>query len=235
MKAEGKCLFCEKTYKKVGINKHLKTHLENKIKESQPGKSYFVKIVPAKDYGKTPFFLSLWINGETSFSALDDFLREIWLECCGHLSAFTKAKNSTLGGADEIPKSKKVKLKFDRGVKFDYDYDFGSTTALEIEVLEEFPIKADKPIVLLSRNEPLEVLCDSCKEKPAVSICTVCMDDWEGESMFCEKCAKKHAKTCEDFEDYAAMPIVNSPRMGVCGYEGGTIDTKRDGNIPKPQ
>jgi hypothetical protein len=25
------------------------------------------------------------------------------------------------------------------------------------------------------------------------------------------------------------MPIVNSPRMGVCGYEGGTIDKERDG------
>jgi len=25
------------------------------------------------------------------------------------------------------------------------------------------------------------------------------------------------------------MPIVNSPRMGVCGYEGGVIDIERDG------
>jgi hypothetical protein len=23
--------------------------------------------------------------------------------------------------------------------------------------------------------------------------------------------------------------VVNSPRMGVCGYEGGSIDVKRDG------
>jgi hypothetical protein len=48
--------------------------------------------------------------------------------------------------------------------------------------------------------------------------------------MFCEKCAKKHAKECEDFADgYAVMPVVNSPRMGVCAYEGGCIDTERDG------
>jgi hypothetical protein len=48
--------------------------------------------------------------------------------------------------------------------------------------------------------------------------------------MFCEKCAKKHAKECEDFADgYTVMPVVNSPRMGVCAYEGGCIDTERDG------
>jgi hypothetical protein len=51
---------------------------------------------------------------------------------------------------------------------------------------------------------------------------------YDAENTFCAKCAKKHAKTCVDFDDYAAMPIVNSPRMGVCGYEGGTIDKKRD-------
>jgi len=31
------------------------------------------------------------------------------------------------------------------------------------------------------------------------------------------------------YADYAAMPVVNSPRMGVCAYEGGTIDRERDG------
>jgi hypothetical protein len=46
---------------------------------------------------------------------------------------------------------------------------------------------------------------------------------------FCKKCAGQHAKTCSDFADYAAMPVVNSPRMAVCAYDGGTIDTQRDG------
>jgi hypothetical protein len=51
--------------------------------------------------------------------------------------------------------------------------------------------------------------------------------------MFCEKCAKKHAEKCEDFKEYAAMPVVNSPRMGVCDYMGGCIDTERDGVFVK--
>jgi hypothetical protein len=66
-----------------------------------------------------------------------------------------------------------------------------------------------------------------CGKVPATQICVVC--SCEEDAYYCEKCAKKHAKECEDFADYAAMPIVNSPRMGVCGYEGGTIDTERDG------
>ena len=41
---------------------------------------------------------------------------------------------------------------------------------------------------------------------------------------------------CSDFDDYASMPVVNSPRMGVCGYEGGSIDLERDTyKAPKPQ
>ena len=89
---------------------------------------------------------------------------------------------------------------------------------------KEFNIAADQPIVLLSRNEPLALLCETCGQKPATQLCTVCQD----ESMFCSACAKKHAKKCEDFADYAAMPVVNSPRMGVCAYDGGSIDIERD-------
>lgn len=131
----------------------------------------------------------------------------------------------------EIPKGRKVKAALTRNMKMDYEYDFGSTTSLQLTVVEEYPAKADKDIVLLSRNEPLELLCETCGKEPATQICSVCVD-YE-KNAFCKKCAKQHAKTCSDFADYAAMPVVNSPRMGVCGYEGGTIDTKRDGVFVK--
>ena len=42
-------------------------------------------------------------------------------------------------------------------------------------------------------------------------------------------CSVKHAETCEDFDDYAKMPVVNSLRIGECGYLGGVIDMERDG------
>jgi hypothetical protein len=185
---------------------------------------------------------------------LDTFLRGIWLECCGHMSAFRNPKlHGNSGGmfdlmeayeylekgnvkkyetmmentAGEVPKSRKAKDILYKGLVLEYEYDFGSTTELSLTVVDEYPIKADKEIVLLSRNEPLKIMCASCGKAPATQMCNVCM--YNEDATFCDACAKKHAKKCEDFAEYASMPIVNSPRMGVCAYTGGTIDTERDG------
>jgi hypothetical protein len=253
LKSEGKCLFCGKTFSKAGVNRHLKTHLENKSSDNKVGTSFLLKVETNPYWGTTPYFLSLWIDGETKMVELDDFLRGIWLECCGHMSAFRDPKRQRGGGmwnffeaeellqkgktkeyeklmeesAGEIPMSRKAKKVFCQDYKLEYEYDFGSTTELLITTLAQYPFKADKSIVLLSRNEPPKIMCSDCGKEPATKICTVCM--YEDNALFCEKCAKKHEKECSDFEDYAAMPVVNSPRMGVCGYEGGTIDVERDG------
>ena len=252
LKSEGKCLFCGKTFAKAGINRHLAMHLKEKTTSGKPGKSFFVKVETPKKWGSTPYFLSLWIDGEAKMQDLDIFLRDIWLECCGHMSAFRNPKKSNPfnwdffeaielaekgkikeyeklmeEGTGEVPMSRKTKDALYEGLALEYEYDFGSSTELTITVMSEYPIKADKKIVLLSRNEPLEIMCTTCGKLPATQLCSVCM--WEDDAVFCDKCAKKHAKKCEDFADYASMPIVNSPRMGVCAYEGGTIDTERDG------
>ena len=216
LKSEGKCLFCGKMYSKAGINRHLATHLDEKAKIEKSGYSFLVKVETHKGWGATPYFLSLWIDGETTMKTIDGFLRDIWLECCGHLSEF-----------EGVGMTKKAKDVFQKGIQLDYEYDFGSTTALTLTVIDTYPIKADTKIVLLSRNEPLEIMCSICGKVPATQICTVCM--YDADAMFCDKCAKKHAKECEDFDDYAALPVVNSPRMGICAYLGGTIDTERDG------
>jgi hypothetical protein len=256
-KSEGKCLFCGKTFAKAGINRHLKTHLEQKATENPQGKSFLVKIGTDSYYGNTPYFLYLWVDGTATMKNVDGFLRDIWLECCGHMSAFTNPANKQRSGMwgyfeamelleqgkqkkyeklmeetnGEIPMSRKVNQVFHKDLKLDYKYDFGSSTNLQLTVMDEYPVKADKNIVLLSRNEPLEWLCDSCQKEPATQICTV--HDWDDDSCFCDKCAKKHAKKCSDFEEYASMQIVNSPRMGICAYNGGCIDVERDGVFVK--
>ncbi|MDR0755110.1 MAG: hypothetical protein LBF04_06960 [Prevotellaceae bacterium] len=259
-KSEGKCLFCGETFAKAGINRHLQSHLKQKAKENTAGQSYLLKVEPNPSWGYSYYFLSLWVDGSATMKNIDDFLRGIWLECCDHLSAFTKPQKRQPGGGmwnvfeveellekgkikeyenlmeelkGEIPMRRKTNKVFYKGLKLEYKYDFGSSTELLLTVMEEYPVKADEKIVLLSRNEPLEWLCETCKKEPAILICTV--HDWDEDSIFCSKCAKKHAKKCEDFEDYAALPIVNSPRMGVCGYDGGNIDTERDGVFAKKQ
>lgn len=249
----GECLFCNKSFTKAAITKHLGTHLGEKVKDGKPGKSFQVRIETNPKWGASPYFLSLWVDGNATTGNIDVFLRHIWLECCGHMSSFADPKKRRKGGGwnffdtenlfgkgktkeyeklmeeqnGEIPMSKKAKDVLRKGLKLNYEYDFGSTTDLQVTVTDEYPVPAGEKVVLLSRNEPLELLCEMCGTEPATLICSVCMD--HEENMFCKKCAKKHGKTCSDFDDYAAMPVVNSPRMGVCAYDGGSIDKKRDG------
>jgi hypothetical protein len=254
-KSEGKCLFCGETFTKTKINRHLQTHLEQKTKENASRQSYLVKIEPDPKWNNLPYFLFLWIDGKATMDNIDNFLRKIWLECCSHLSSFTNPQNRRndysmldiltaeelqMQGKQkeyeklmedikgEIPMTRKVNKVFYKGLTLNYKYDFGSSTYLLLYVVEKYPVKADNKIVLLSRNEPLELLCDICKEEPATLTCILHSD-----SMFCNKCAKKHTKKCKDFEEYAALPIVNSPRSGFCAYAGGSIDVKRDGVFVK--
>ena len=123
--------------------------------------------------------------------------------------------------------SKRVEDIFQPKIKISHDYDFGSTTTVYLKALRHYKLDLKEKLVLLSRNEPLELMCSICEAKPAVNLCSICCcDDY---AFFCEECSAKHAEECDDFADYSSMPVVNSPRMGVCGYEGGAIDLDRDG------
>ena len=100
------------------------------------------------------------------------------------------------------------------GKKFDYEYDFGSTTALWGEATgARVGSAGKKPVRLLARNDRIVWPCAKCKS-PATIICPFCLDD--GACLFCDEHAKAHA--CQDQDVY--LPVVNSPRMGVCGYTG---------------
>ncbi|HFC00852.1 MAG TPA: hypothetical protein ENJ53_08630 [Phaeodactylibacter sp.] len=227
LQSEGKCIFCNETFSDKGIGRHLTTHLKKMEKEQPSSNQAFHLKVSAGE-----MFLHLLVDGNTKFREIDGFLRAIWLECCGHLSSFQikkKRYNIRWGGGGDFGEkmSSKISTVLEKGMQIDYRYDFGSTTPLDIKVVNVYSLKVKKGVTLLSRNEPLPILCDICKQEPAVVICSICI--YEEASMFCEDCAKKHEQTCPDFEDYAASDVVNSPRMGVCGYEGGTIDTERDG------
>jgi len=99
-------------------------------------------------------------------------------------------------------------------MKFRYEYDFGSTTELALKVIEDQNMSFKKKVQLLARNEAPDIQCDHC-EKPAVQICSECVCNEEG--FLCKKCTADH-KCGEEM----LLPVVNSPRTGVCAYEGGS-------------
>ena len=108
----------------------------------------------------------------------------------------------------------------EKGRRFSHEYDFGTTTALNLRVVSESEVEVSRrgsAIQALARNELPDILCQECG-KPAVVVCSMCV--WTGQGWLCKRCSRKH--DCEGHGPDAEMllPVVNSPRVGMCGYDG---------------
>ena len=217
IKSEGRCLYCETLFSQSEIGKHLAKHLGEmeKLSAGKPHSNYCHVEVEVEE-----MFLHLLVKGDAPMKTIDGFLRDIWLECCGHLSGFGH-KNFKIKMKD------RVEDVFQSKIKLYHDYDYGTTTRVFLNAKKHYQLNLKDKIILLSRNEPLKFTCSLCKKKPAINICSVCC--YEGPAFYCAACSVKHAEKCDDFEDYAKMPVVNSPRMGECAYTGGSIDLERNG------
>jgi hypothetical protein len=200
----GTCFLCNEVVNHHSITKHVEKCLGNDASHEPSEKEciFLIKVYCGKE-----FWLYIEINGSAKLEDLDYYLRGIWLECCDHMSQFkiNGQRYSYDGGMNKIIHRT---LKVD--TSFDYEYDFGSTTWLEGKVLSSRPGQLKNKIRLVSRNHlPADIVCDTCQNKPDV-ICTECNE------LICETCKEDHDGCTEDF----ILPVVNSPRMGVCGYYG---------------
>lgn len=206
--SKGACAHCGKEYTRSGMAKHLRQCLIDRLQTMQgkTGPCFHLQIAARFLPG---YWLHLQADANTTLKSLDGFLRKIWLECCGHMSVFHL-------GPHQLGMGRKLVSTLEPGMELGYEYDMGDTTALRITVMGEYPglLTSKKPVEVLARNLAPSVLCDACGKKPAVMICPEC--NYEGEGWLCNACAKKHE--CGD-EDYF-LPVVNSPRAGVCGYTG---------------
>lgn len=253
---KGQCPYCEKSYAKRGISRHLISHLTEKAEGNKKGKSFLIEVKPHPKYWRdNPYFLSLWVDGRIVMGDLDDFLQAIWLDCCGHMSEFSDpskygpsfdwqndmtnmisfmekvlegrmSQRDMKQGPDlgEIGDDQKAAKILKKGLKLDYVYDMGDSTYLQISVIEEFDCQADERIVLLSRNEIPLFNCEKCNTNPGVAIL---MGEVEF-GILCKACFEQELEKDPELDDEGYLPMVNSPRMGVCGYVGGMIDIERD-------
>ena len=94
------------------------------------------------------YWIDFEAKAEAKLEAIDAFLRRVWLECCGHLSVFRIdvvdyfSRGYEFGltggfGGEAIERSMNVKLRDAMpfsGRGFEYEYDFGSTTGLQLGV-----------------------------------------------------------------------------------------------------
>lgn len=206
--SEGHCTYCKRRFSATGMGKHiLSCELRKKAHEhdtSSPHKTYLLRASAG------PYFVYFEVGDDAPLNAIDHYLRSLWLECCGHLSSFTIDKTHY----DSESKNMKLKVKntLSLGKEFSYIYDFGTETFLQLKVLD-IRDGATKTVETLVRNDPLLFFC-SC-DSPARKVCAICLCERGIKGFLCIKCSKSHACGDEMF-----LPIVNSPRMGVCGYTG---------------
>ncbi len=156
--------------------------------------------------GEPRYWIIIAASPKATLRHVDAMLRDVWVECCGHMSAF-------FIGRREIAMRALASEAFAAGAKVRYEYDFGSTTTLVGQYLGSASgVGGRGPVQLLMRNEPLRWSCAECSE-PATVVCPYCLD---ADGLFCAQHAEAHEHAAEE----AYSPVVNSPRMGVCGYAG---------------
>lgn len=220
---KGKCFYCEQSYGKGGMTKHLQSCKKRQevieaFEEKSKAKPTDNLHIQVQGHYNPQYWLHLEVSGKSKLSDLDDFLRMIWLECCGHLSMFEiNGVNYSVSPMEEYgdrSMSYQIASILDVGTDFVHEYDFGSTTHLRLRVVDKRQGKPHQKIAVMARNFPQEIICQQCNKQPATFINTYA-EDYETDLWLCDDCAP------EDEEDsYYLLPNVNSPRVGVCGYEG---------------
>jgi hypothetical protein len=210
---QGVCQLCKGVFSKGAMTRHLTKCLaapaEAVAKDPPVAKLH----ITVEGKYRPEYWLHVEMDAASPLYELDGFLRDIWLECCGHLSSFTIGgvmySDQPGGGfVEEEDMSAPVGTVLKKGLRFAYEYDFGSTTDLILKVVAERtgPARPNE-VRLLARNEAPALLCDRCG-KPAK---WVEAEGWGSGELLCGKCGGRK----EGF-----LPVVNSPRMGVCGYGG---------------
>lgn len=160
-----------------------------------------------------PYWLLIEARQEAKLSELDTLLRDVWVECCGHPSAFEIERKRYYSFAED-PGRELMDVRLGavlrQGLRFTYEYDFGSTTELFLRVVGEregMPFR--RRAVVLARNDPPRRSCGRCGAE-ARKVCIQC--EFE-ERWLCGRCARKH-----ECGEEMLLPWANSPRAGICAY-----------------
>ena len=215
--SKGTCTYCGQAMTKGAVARHLsacpKRQAIIEAAERRKVRSETLYHLRVQDSWKSQFWLDLEMRGSSTLDALDTYLRGIWLECCGHMSQFS------VGGwqGQEMSMKRKVAEVFTPGIELTHIYDFGTSSETLIKVVgtREGKPTSTRPIALMGRNVMPEASCIEC-EQPAAWLCIECLTEENLWGTLCDAHAEQHPH-----ENYGEpIRLVNSPRLGMCGYEG---------------
>jgi hypothetical protein len=185
----------------------------DRIASARSGAQQALVHVRLQDAFSGAYWFDAEVRGTATLADIDSYLRAIWLECCGHLSRFS------LGGwgGRDVAKRRRVGEVLTEGVELTHIYDFGTESITLVKAVgarRGAPL-GRRPMVLMARNTVPQAPCVECGQ-PASHLCQECQIDWESPGTLCTQHADAHPH-----EEYGEpIEIVNSPRLGLCGYTG---------------
>jgi len=160
---QGRCYYCNKELTERTIKRHakscsvMKKSIEEKMNYTKVVREQF--IISMKDkYNPSLYCIYVSIDAKLQLQHLDKFIRDIWVECCGHLSAFYIDEEIYHDNSDEqYEMNFYLKDVLNVNKKFEYEYDFGSTTYLTLEVVDIIQVPSEfSQVEVIARNNPEE-------------------------------------------------------------------------------
>lgn len=219
MRTRGDCVFCGKEMTRGGLARHLAACEKRQAaiaaaNQQKLGVNQQLFHLQVQDAWGGDYWLHLEMNGETTLKQLDRYLRAIWLECCGHLSRFSVGGG---WGGKEVGMGAIARRTLRSGLELTHIYDFGTSSETLVKVVDVrtgHPL-SQHPIYLMARNDPMTAVCQECGQ-PAQWLCIECISESDATGLLCDEHVKDHP------HDNYGRPrvVVNSPRMGMCGYAG---------------
>ncbi len=93
--SKGICSFCKGEFEKAKMTQHLKyckqraTEIATELESTPARQKIRLFHILVEGRYNPQYWMHLEMSTSDTLADLDDFLRAIWLECCGHLSEFT--------------------------------------------------------------------------------------------------------------------------------------------------
>ena len=230
MPTDGGCTICGQVMTLRKMRGHLLGHFgEMAGKRPPPGGACLVRIT---GYSPIRHWLYVRIGPRATLRMLDALLRDVWVDCCGHLSSFSTDDVSyeSSPSMDGFDYDDRETATMDVGAarviseygSLRYEYDYGTTTELFVQMVCMCPASGigKGEVELLARNVDIPHDCTECGGKgTAACLCVNCT--WEErDTVMCAACAKEHRHgRGRDSEKVYLLSVTNSPRMGMCAYD----------------
>lgn len=206
----GTCALCGGEFAKNRIAKHVVACPRRK-----PGGGRWLHLSVQGGYA-SQYWMHLEASPHATLQDLDFVLRRIWLECCGHMSEFEiEGRQYLFKTYERGQRTMKATLGevLRPGLRFTHTYDFGTSTELVLRVVAEREGgHRAGDVHLLARNAAPPFACGGCGSL-ATDVCAQCSEG--GGGWLCKPCGRRH-----ECGDEMLLPVVNSPRVGQCGYTG---------------